>query len=78
MHLFAVAKAPLTPARDAVDPMLTRHVIKDALRDLGSLLGAASYGPFGAFGAIVEATGPDAHTRLSPPRPPAGERPPSR
>ncbi len=57
--------------------MLHRWPIKTVLRDLGVLLSAASYGPFGAFGAIVEASGPDAHTRLSassrdasePPRP---------
>jgi hypothetical protein len=45
--------------------MFRRWLPKHLLRDIGSLLSAASYGPFGAFGAIVEATGPDEHTRLS-------------
>ena len=57
---------------------MLRRLTKNALRDLGSLLSAASYGPFGAFGAIVEASGPDAHTRLSASRPAAGETPPPR
>lgn len=47
--------------------------MKQALRDLGLLLAAASYGPFGVFGAIIEADGPSPHTRIpaSPPAPDA-------
>lgn len=37
--------------------------MRQALRDLGLLFAAASYGPFGVFGAILEADGPSAHTR---------------
>ncbi len=44
--------------------------MKQALRDLGLLLAAASYGPYGVFGAILEADGPSAHTR--PPQAPPG------
>ena len=36
--------------------------MKKARRVLGLLLSAASYGPFGAFGAIVKATDPSLQT----------------
>ena len=40
--------------------------MRKALRDLGLLLSAASYGPFGAFGSILEASDTSHGARLSP------------
>ncbi len=51
--------------------------MKQALRDLRTFLAAASYGPFGVFGAIVEADASSGHTRLphEPPLPDAHAAP---
>ncbi len=49
--------------------------MRQALRDIGLLLAAASYGPFGVFGAILEADGPSSHTRLPESAPAPGPEP---